>query len=267
MLTALTLAWAVHLSADFPNFVPGIALPLAALAITVIVVTIVAQRMISGGRTRRAAWPAALCCALMLAIPATWSLSVFDSKYAGSSGNANAGGYTGGMFNMAKWKTALSRNGTAQAKGRAADAPAFNPFGPPTGLSAAQDRLLTYLSDHRDGARYLVATESWGTASPYILDDEAPVLPMGGFSGAAGFPQPPQFRAMVTSGEVRYVLLAGHGMHLPGSRAAPRGGKAPTQAATDLSRITAAVTKHCRLVPATAYGAVPQETAPLYKCG
>ena len=125
---------------------------------------------------------------------------------------------------------------------------------------------MTYLADHRDGARYLVATESWGAASPYILDDEASVLPMGGFSGAAGFPQPQQFQAMVSSGEVRYVLLTGHGMHFPGARAATRPGSAPTQA-TDLSRIAADVAKQCRLVPATAYGAVPQETAPLYACG
>ncbi len=33
VLTAVTLAWAVRLSADFPSFAPGIALPLAALAI------------------------------------------------------------------------------------------------------------------------------------------------------------------------------------------------------------------------------------------
>jgi len=264
-LTGVTLAWAVYLSAAFPNFVPGIALPLAALAVTGVAVAIVARR-IGGSRTKFAAWPAALCCALMLAVPAMWSLSVFDSTYAGSSGNANAGGYTGGKFHFPRtMAAATSRFGGKTSPGGLAGG-SFNPFNPPTALTAAQDRLLTYLTDHRDGARYLVATESWSTATPYILDDEASVLPMGGFSGAADFPRPQQFRAMVASGELHYVLLTGRGMHFPGMRAATRPGKAVTQA-TDLSKITAAVTRHCRLVPATAYGAVPQETAPLYQCG
>jgi 4-amino-4-deoxy-L-arabinose transferase-like glycosyltransferase len=267
VLTAVTLAWAVYLSADFPNFVPGIALPLAALAVTIVAVAIVARR-IGGGRRELVAWPAALCCALMLAIPAMWSLSVFDSKYAGSSGNANAGGYTGGMFHfpMTAAGAATAGHGARSAAGGHGGA-GFNPFNPSTKLTAAQARLLAYLTDHRDGARYLVATESWSTATPYIIDDEASILPMGGFSGAAGFPQPQQFSAMVNTGEVRYVLLTGRGMHFPGMRAAPQPGKALPQAPTDLSKITATVTKHCHLVPASAYGAVPQETAPLYQCG
>ena len=267
-LTAVTLAWAVHLSAAFPTFVPGIALPLAALAITVVVVAVVARR-IGGMRGRFTAWSAALCCALMLAIPAMWSLSVFDSKYAGSSGNANAGGYTGGFTRFAKDLTASkqpshgARAGTGTGLGGG-----FNPFNPPTTLSAAQSRLLTYLTDHRDGARYLVATESWAAASPYILGEEAPVLPMGGFSGDAAFPQPQLFSAMLSSGELHYVLLTGRGMHIGGGTHA--GGRqqqraVPTQS-TDLTKVAAVVAKDCQLVPASAYGAVPQETAPLYHC-
>ena len=72
---------------------------------------------------------------------------------------------------------------------------------------------------------------------------------------------------MVNTGEVRYVLLTGRGMHFPGMRAARQAGKAVAPAATDLSRITASVTRLCSLVPATAFGAVPLETAPLYQCG
>jgi hypothetical protein len=161
-----------------------------------------------------------------------------------------------------------------------------NPFNPQSALDAAQTRLLAYLADHRDGARYLVATESWGVATPYILDDTAPVLPMGGFSGRASFPQPQQFQAMVKSGEIHYVLLTGgmrgHGTRSPSAlgmatkpsgpatrqaRAAGPAGAAQAGSDSDLARVAALVTKSCRLVPASAYGAVPQETAPLYRCG
>ena len=248
VLTAVTLAWAVRLSAEFPSFAPGIALPLAALAITVVVIALVARNMATK-------WSAVACCALMLAVPAMWSLSVFDSKYAGSSGNANAGGYTGGMF--ARFAKDFD---VASAKTRHAGG--FNPFDPPSKLTAAQDRLLTYLTDHRDGSRYLVATESWAVASPYILTDKASVLPMGGFSGNADFPQPQQFDNLLKAGKLHYVLLTGRGMHMPQARAA-----APAQPqSTDISKIAAEVAKRCELVPAKAYGAVPEETAPLYRC-
>lgn len=262
MLTGLTLAWGVHLSAKFPTFVPGIALPLSALAISVVVVAIVARRL-GGTRQRFTAWSAATCCALMLAIPAMWSLSVFDSQYAGSSGNANAGGYTGGMFG--RFAKDFDVAAAAQTRHGVPAKPlgGVNPFNPPGHLTAAQDRLLTYLTDHRDGARYLVATESWVTASPYILTEGASVLPMGGFSGNADFPQPQLFSSMLSSGELHYVLLTGRGMHfkLPQLRAA-----VAQPQSTELGAIASDVTKRCRLVPAAAYGAVPDETAPLYHC-
>jgi 4-amino-4-deoxy-L-arabinose transferase-like glycosyltransferase len=252
VLTAVTLAWAVRLSADFPAFVPGIALPLAIAAIVVVAIAV-----------RQTAWAAAACCATMLAIPALWSLSVFDSNYAGSSGNANAGGYTGGMFTHL---TRAFNDTTVPHPRRAASAGtvAFNPFDPPSRLSAAQSRLLTYLTDHRDGSRYLVATESWSAASPYILSDKASVLPIGGFSGNADFPQPQQFDNLLESGKLHYVLLTGSGMHMPQVRSASA--KAVKVQQTDVTKIASDVAAHCALVPGTAYGAVPEETAPLYRC-
>ena len=103
---------------------------------------------------------------------------------------------------------------------------------------------------------------------------------MGGFSGNADFPQPQQFQAMVKSGEVHYVLLTGgmraHRPHSPAAtgasaKAAAKQTRGATTAnatsSSDLARVAALVTKSCHLVPASAYGAVQQETAPLYRCG
>ncbi|WP_211244477.1 glycosyltransferase family 39 protein [Actinospica robiniae] len=272
VLTGVTLTWSVYLSAAFPRFLPGIALPLSAAAVTVVALALVVGRA-TGRRSGMTRWSAGLCCALMLAVPAAWSVSVFDPAYAGSSGNANAGGYQGGMH-FGPRKGVQTRLG-----GRSTPA-MFNPFNPRTSLDAAQSRLLSYLTDHRDGSRYLVATESWGVATPYILADTASVLPMGGFSGDADFPQPQQFQAMVRAGEVHYVLLTGgmrgRGTRSPSTRSASgTHGAKQTRAATtarvtdtsDLARVAALVAKSCRLVPAAAYGAVQQETAPLYRCG
>jgi len=271
-LTAATLAWAVHLSTAFPRFLPGVALPLSAAAVTVVALALVVGRA-TGRRSGMTRWSAGLCCALMLAVPAAWSVSVFDPAYAGSSGNANAGGYQGGMF-FGAGKGVQTRHGGGPSRSM------FNPFNPQTALDTAQSRLLAFLADHRGGARYLVATESWGVATPYILADTAAVLPMGGFSGRADFPQPQQFQAMVKAGEVHYVLLTG-GMHSHGSHNLTASGQSSAPVArqlreavparitddSDLARVTALVAKTCQLVPASAYGAVQQETAPLYRCG
>jgi hypothetical protein len=176
----------------------------------------------------------------LLAPSAAWSLSVFDSAYDGSSGNASAGPYSSGYTMHA-------------FAGARAGHP--NPFEPAATLDPAQSRLFSYLTAHRAGSKYLLATESWGVAAPYIMDDAAPVLPMGGFSGNADFPTPVQFHALVQAHSDQYVLLSGPSMmmqHGPGP---------------DLQAIAATVAKHCALVPAGVYGGVAGETAPLYHCG
>ena len=45
-------------------------------------------------------------------------------------------------------------------------------------------------------------------AGQYILDG-ASVLPMGGFSGAVPFPTVNRLRALVSSGQLRFVILGG----------------------------------------------------------
>ena len=326
-LVAATAAWALHLAWSFPKFAALLTPPFAACA-TVVVALLVAAKFCVPGWSRAAAVGAVAACAVLFAQPAVWSFSVLDAKYAGSSGNANAGGYTGGFHFPGRGAAASGKSSGVMAAGGAAVAAGaagatagktaqsaqtartvgshtgaagmFNPFDPLPDLSGPQARLLAFVEAHRDGAKYLMATQSWSVASPYIMDDAAEVLPMGGFSGRADFPTPVQFRSWVRSGEVRYVLLASpwRGMFgqaadagggtrasgesaltarmatgqvqgvVSGSGAQPRNAVAQgSTASTDVQRIAAAVQRHCRLVPASSYGGVAQVTAPLYQCG
>jgi hypothetical protein len=82
-------------------------------------------------------------------------------------------------------------------------------YGLPTALSADQRRLLAYTRADRKGAVYLFATTSWRVASPFILYAGAPVLPMGGFTGAAPSPTTGRLRHLVATGRLRYVLVGG----------------------------------------------------------
>jgi 4-amino-4-deoxy-L-arabinose transferase-like glycosyltransferase len=239
---ALTSAWSWHVSAHYPAFLPWL-VP-GTLTLTAVAAGALAWRNLEGTLPRRA--PAAVpalavgVSVLALLAPATaWSLSVFDSAYDGSSGNASAGPYDSGF--------------TIPAKMRETVAARMNPFNPAPSLDPAQQHLLSYLTAHRSGAKYLLATESWGVAAPYIMDDAASVLPMGGFSGNADFPTPAQFSSLVSTDRDQYVLLSGPNFM-------GRGGP-------DLQDIAATVARTCALVPADSYGGVPGETAPLYHCG
>jgi 4-amino-4-deoxy-L-arabinose transferase-like glycosyltransferase len=119
----------------------------------------------------------------MLVAPAAWAAATLDTSYDGTPIDAYAG----------------------PAQGSGASTQLGNQ---PATLTSGERRILGYATAHRDGARYLFATDSWSTASPYILATGAPVLPMGGFSGEAPFPTLPEFQHLVSTGQVRLILLS-----------------------------------------------------------
>jgi 4-amino-4-deoxy-L-arabinose transferase-like glycosyltransferase len=71
----------------------------------------------------------------------------------------------------------------------------------------AAARLIEFLTQHRDGARFLVATLNANTAAPLILATGAPVMAVGGFSGSDPILTPEQFAAHIAAGAVRYALF------------------------------------------------------------
>jgi 4-amino-4-deoxy-L-arabinose transferase-like glycosyltransferase len=164
--------------------------------------------------------------AVMLAAPVTWALSVLDPLYAGGSFNAIAGPGLGA-----------------------------NPFHITATLDGAEQRIYTYLSTHRNGAAYLMAVQTWGQASPYILATGQEVLPMGGFTGQAPEPALAHIQQLIHSGQLRiFQVVSG-----------PPSGPAEY-------KITSWVVRACRIIPAKGYGAAPAVgTRPsptqLYECG
>lgn len=288
-VVAATGLWAVHLAWAFPHFADRLTPPFAA-CVAVVTALLTAARFCLPGWNRAAAAAVAAAGAVLFTQPAVWSLSVLDSRYAGSSGNANAGGYTKG-YRLPGAPSSLTSlgsgadgasgpgdraagqraaGGVAAAGARRADGPGgaggfagMNPFDPPATLDAAQRRLLDFVEANRDGARYLMATQSWSVASPYIMDDAAEVLPMGGFSGKADFPTQSQFQDWVRDGELRFVLLAqpGRGMF------ARLFTQQPGTPESTMQQVAGEVHKECTLVPAAQYGGVNELTAPLYACG
>ncbi|GHI03067.1 hypothetical protein AQI88_02280 [Streptomyces cellostaticus] len=179
--------------------------------------------LLLAGVRRPAALAAGLCAVLL--IPAVWSASALSPRYNQPGGFGRVG-------------PTSTRTGPALST-----------------LDAGRARLLAYLTAHRDGARYLEAVPGWQAAAPYVIAANAPVLPMGGFTGRVPYPAPAAFRRLIGSGRLRYVVLPRAGLR-PGAR----GARTPAGA---LVRWTAA---HCTLVPPAAYDP-GDRTRLLYHCG
>jgi hypothetical protein len=236
-------AWTTYLLARRLSFLPWL-LPLTLTLATAGVAGMLVAR--TGGRVRGrlAASGLAVAVAAILVVPAAWAASTLDSRYAGTVLDAYAGPTT---------DSGLS----AQFARR------------PATLTVDQQRILDYATAHRDSARYLFATDSWNAASPYILATGASILPMGGFGGQAPFPTLAQFQHLVSTGQVRQVLLSG-GFDI--FRLFRGAGAAPPD--TPVMAITGWVRQHCTTVlpasgaPAGSRPAGPPTmgTGTLYSC-
>jgi 4-amino-4-deoxy-L-arabinose transferase-like glycosyltransferase len=77
------------------------------------------------------------------------------------------------------------------------------------GQAAALSGLIAYLEAHQGTAEYLVAVRGANTAAPLILATGKPVMAMGGFSGGDPAPTLDQFKELVATGRVRYLLVNG----------------------------------------------------------
>ncbi len=237
---AVETAWTWHLSASETGFLPW----LRWLALVAGVVGLFA--MVWGKVSRRARGRllvAGLLTGLAGAVvtPVAWASSVLDTKYAGSAFDAGAG------------PTALGGTGMPAAiaerfGGRAGSGSPGGFTGPggaiSTTLTADQRRLYDYVKSRQGGAKYVLATDGWSAASPYILATGDTVMPMGGFSGSVPQPTPAAFESLVRTGGVRYVLTSGGA----GRGFAGMGGGG------SVTRIDAWVKKECAAVPSSAYG-------------
>jgi 4-amino-4-deoxy-L-arabinose transferase-like glycosyltransferase len=73
--------------------------------------------------------------------------------------------------------------------------------------SKEQESLIAYLQTHFIHGKFLVATPSAETSSPFILNTGLPVMTMGGYSGSDPILTKDQLQALVQKGKVQYFLL------------------------------------------------------------
>jgi 4-amino-4-deoxy-L-arabinose transferase-like glycosyltransferase len=81
---------------------------------------------------------------------------------------------------------------------------------------SVDDELISYLEEHREGAKYLVGVQGSSAAVPFILATGEPVLTAGGFNGGDPWPTVAELERMVAAGEIRFFLVGGRTTGPPG---------------------------------------------------
>jgi hypothetical protein len=92
------------------------------------------------------------------------------------------------------------------------------------GQRLADPTVIAFLEQNRGSATYLVAVDGANSAAPIILATGQPVIAMGGFIGSDPAPTAAQLQALVTSGDLRFVLSGGRGGFDGGDRGGFRRG-------------------------------------------
>ncbi len=248
-----TAAWSASVSAQFSTFQSWLAPASILLGLGAVIALCVGRpgpRRVRAGRVAVVGLLVGLVS--MLIAPATWASQVFASgspmtSMMGSVGPSSGFGGGGGGGRFAAMADRGGRHGGGGFGG------GFG--GSSTQLDAQQQQLLDYTKAHKGSSEYDFASNSWSTASPYIIDTGASVLPMGGFTGQVPFPSLSAFQQLVDSGKLKFVLVGGQS----GMGAFFGGGSGASVPAT---KITDWATSHCSKVPAKEYGGTTQTSAP-----
>ncbi|MFC9283419.1 ArnT family glycosyltransferase [Streptomyces collinus] len=217
---ALTAAWALVL--DWPTLFDSWLLPVAVMLALCGVVGLWSRGPRTPLRKVNAALAAGI--AAMLVVPAGWSFSSLDPLYAGAATSPMAGPVGKSYYEHPRH--APRRRGLSRP-------------------STRDTALLDYLTTHRHGEKYLLATQAAYTAEPLLRAKSEPILVMGGFTGSTPFPTARQLGGLVAAHEVRYALLTS---------------QRPATAATRW------VHSHCARVRPTAYGLRTDGSFTLYDC-
>lgn len=218
---ALTAVWALVL--DWPTRFVSWLLPVAVMLALVGVVGLVSRGPRTAPRMVNLALAAGV--AATLVVPAGWAFASLDPLYAGAATSPMAGPVGKSYYEHPRH--APLRRGL--------DRP-----------SARDTALLGYLTKHRHGEKYLVATQAAYTAEPLLRAKSEPILVMGGFTGSTPFPSAKDLGSLVARHQLRFALLTSQ--------------RATTPATTW-------VKSHCTRIPPTAYVGRPTDGSfALYDC-
>jgi 4-amino-4-deoxy-L-arabinose transferase-like glycosyltransferase len=134
-----------------------------------------------------------------------------------------------------------------------------SPLGGPSPALARNPRLVKFLTDNRGGARWLLATPNARQASPIIMQTGEPVMAVGGFLGSVPILTPDDLAHLVSSGDLRFVLIGGGPAWATGE---PRGGPGQPRLGREMRMLRDWVLGHGQEVPPEQWRSVPAVITP-----
>jgi 4-amino-4-deoxy-L-arabinose transferase-like glycosyltransferase len=213
----LSAAWAWQLLGRTPDFTPGLG-PVVLISGALIAAVVAIPSTPTRRRTQLAA--VGLGVAMLLAGPAAYALDTMATAYAGGDPKAGPAIAEDGPGGPGVGRAALGPAGIGTPPGAVGGGFAGGPTGQPGagdgGGGSSDPALISYLLANRNGATWIVATTSANAAGSIQLASGEPVMAMGGFSGSDPAPSLAQLKALVASGQLRYVLVNGGGFGGPG---------------------------------------------------
>jgi 4-amino-4-deoxy-L-arabinose transferase-like glycosyltransferase len=227
VVLAATLAgtawWAVQLLGRSPDFVPGVDVLILAVALLVAFIVALPRRVELDRLTMAAL---GIGVAALLVGPAAYAIDTMNTAYSGGDPSAGpavtaVSDSTPGAFG-GNLPGSSGQTGGPPAGGFGG-APTGTTGGPTSGLGgplaggvgagaggAADPTLVDYLVANRGSATWIVAVDSSMNAGSIELASGEPVMAMGGFNGGDPAPTVAQFKALVASGQVRFLLVEGN---------------------------------------------------------
>jgi 4-amino-4-deoxy-L-arabinose transferase-like glycosyltransferase len=210
---AAELAWSAWLWRSYRDFLPVIQWAIITAGLAAITVMVIIK--LNGNRIKPALVTLGVLgsmagAAAMVAAPAAWAGSALDARYDGNEMNAIAGpAPERGGFGFGHIPVTIQKMFGMNAHHRGGGMGGWG--GSSTVLTSAQRGIYQYVTANRDGAQYLMATQSWSQAAPYILATGKEILPIGGFSGSVPSPTLRHVRHLITAGQLRFFLLGEQG--------------------------------------------------------
>ncbi|MFF4355955.1 ArnT family glycosyltransferase [Streptomyces sp. NPDC001604] len=85
-------------------------------------------------------------------------------------------------------------------------------MGGPGGMGGADSELISYLKEHQDGAKWLLAVSNSQSAAQIELSAREPVISMWGFTGSDNAMTVAKLKELVKKGELHYIQIGSGGM-------------------------------------------------------
>ncbi len=193
VVAAVQTVWTLILFGSYSWFAGAAIIPVGLVGIAATVLSVIAAA--GGDKHRRLAIVAAAAAlAVGFSGSVVWSLSTLNPSLAGTANEAYAGPPQPTLATRVQNSNPLY--GTGLNSNRVSPASA-----------ALEAKAYAYTRAHDRAGTYSLATDTWRSAAPLIMNGAGRILPLGGYSSRIPTPTVLRVQELVATGNLHYVLI------------------------------------------------------------